>query len=43
VTDHRLIDLPAATLARLHQAVDETARPSLAANPAKGGRSEIVR
>lgn len=27
VTDHNLIDLPIATLARLHQAIDETARP----------------
>ncbi|MBV9013647.1 MAG: bis-aminopropyl spermidine synthase family protein [Pseudonocardiales bacterium] len=27
VTDHHLIDLPIATLARLHQAIDETARP----------------
>jgi hypothetical protein len=27
VTDHNLIDLPAAILVRLHQAIDETARP----------------
>ncbi|MGH3867926.1 MAG: bis-aminopropyl spermidine synthase family protein [Pseudonocardiaceae bacterium] len=43
VTDHNLIDLPAATLARLHQAIDETARPYSAANPVDCERSEIVR
>jgi hypothetical protein len=43
VTDHRLIDLPAATLARLHRAIDETARPYSVANPAHHGRSEITR
>jgi predicted methyltransferase len=38
VTDHSLIDLPIATLARLHQAIDETARP-YSANPVNHGRS----
>jgi hypothetical protein len=32
VTDHRLVDLPAATLARLPEAIEETER-ALSADP----------